>query len=198
MSQTLPITDAPIETGAGFWIRALARIIDIAYGNLLGLASGIFGGIILVLLEITGLVLPGWEERIQGISPLGFVLSVLGGILYHTFCEGIHGATIGKLICQIRVVNQDGLPSNMKGAFIRSIGWMIDSLFIGLVGLFAMQRTPLKQRYGDVWGKTLVIRKRDLSATSERPAIRFIAGFIAGSASWSLLLVLSVIMRAIQ
>jgi len=155
-------------SGAGFWIRALARIIDIAVGILLGLVGALLGGIILAVMMISGVITSGWEYRIQGMSLAGFGLSLLGGLLYHSFTEGIHGATIGKAICQLRVLQSDGQASNMKGAIKRSLGWLIDGLFFGAVGWCSMSESPLRQRYGDVWGRTIVVKTKDIPASSRR------------------------------
>lgn len=197
------MTQPPLHTnegpasGAGFWIRALARIIDIAYGNLLGLIAGILGGIILAILQVFGTLSPGWEQRIQGSSFVGFGLSLLGGFLYHALTEGIHGASLGKLICRLRVLQEDGLPSTIKGGIVRNLGWFVDGLFLGLIGYSSMAKSPLNQRYGDVWGKTIVIKTKDLPVSDTRSPAHFIAGLIIGSACWTLLLALGFVLKAI-
>jgi hypothetical protein len=72
--------------GAGFWIRLLARLIDIiVVGFLLGLVAGVFGGIILAIFQATGIVASGWQHRIQGLSAAGFGLSLLQGKTPLTF-----------------------------------------------------------------------------------------------------------------
>jgi len=133
-----------ITQGAGFGIRALARIIDIGFGWLLGLVGGVFGCIVLAILQMTGSVSPGWEQRIAGVSAAGFGLSLLGGFLYHSLCEGLHGASLGKLICRLRVLQQDGRASCIRGACVRNLGWYIDGLFFGLVGYSPCSRYRLE------------------------------------------------------
>jgi uncharacterized RDD family membrane protein YckC len=197
MTQSPAFSDKSIVSGGGFWIRALARIIDMTYGILLGLIGGVLGGIILAILEVVGSVSPGWEQRIQGMSTAGFGLSLLGSFLYHTLSEGIHGATLGKLICGLRVLQQDGRPSSLKGGVIRNLGWYVDGLFFGLIGYLSMVKTPLKQRYGDVWGKTIVIKTKDNPVSDTRSAIHFIAGFFLGTACWTLLLTLNLVLRGL-
>jgi len=181
--------------GAGFWIRALARGVDTIFGLVVGFIGGIIGGIVLFILQTRGTIPAGWEHRLQGVSFAIFGLSLLGGVLYHAFSEGIYGASLGKVVCQLRVLQQDGQPSNMKGALIRNFGWLIDGLFFGAVGWNSMVKSPLRQRYGDVWGKTIVIKAKDIPACSKRSLIRFLGGFFLGVAGWVLLLALGIVLK---
>ena len=184
-------------SGAGFWIRALARLIDIVYVNLLGLIGGFLAGIILIILEIVGIVSPGWEQRIQGRSIVVIGLSILGAFLYHALCEGIHGASLGKLICRLRVLQEDGRPSTIRGGIIRNFGWFVDAFFFGLIGYSSMAKSPLNQRYGDVWGKTIVIKTKDYPVSDGRSPAHFIAGLLLGSACCTLLDVFGIVLEAI-
>jgi len=196
VSQPPALSEEGITSGAGFWIRALARIIDMSFGILLGVIGGVLGGIILATLQIAGSVAPGWEQRIQGASAAGFGLSLLGGFLYHSFCEGIHGATLGKLICRLRVLQLNGAPSSMRGALVRSLGWYVDCLFFGLIGYSSMGKSPLKQRYGDIWGKTIVVKTVQLPDGQPRSFMTFLLGLFLGVTSWTLLLALGIILEA--
>jgi uncharacterized RDD family membrane protein YckC len=115
---------------AGFGIRLLARIVDTFFGLFIGLSAGFVGGIAIVILNHAGIIAPGWQHRIHGFSLLTLGFSLLGNIAYHFFCEGIHGATLGKLCCGLRVVTEDGKPSNLKGALIRTLAFYIDGFFL--------------------------------------------------------------------
>ena len=183
-------------TGAGFWIRALARIIDMAVGVVLGFAAGLLGMVILAVMEIAGATTSGWQYRIQGMSLAGIGFSLLGGLLYHSFAEGIHGSSLGKAICQLRVLQGDGGPSTMNGAIKRSLGWLIDGLFFGAVGWNSMSESPLRQRYGDVWGRTIVVKTEDIPARSRRSTLRFLGGLFVGATCWLSLLVLGLVLKA--
>jgi uncharacterized RDD family membrane protein YckC len=182
-------------TKAGFWIRALARIIDAIFGLFIGFVAGSLGGMVLVLLNAAGDLTPGWQHRIHGFSLMVFGFSLLGNILYHSFCEGIYGATLGKLCCGIRVVNEDGKPSNMKGAFVRTLAYYIDSLFFGAVGYTSMNKSPLNQRYGDVWGKTAVLKASEVAPESERSLIRLVVSLFLGIGCWVFLLAMGLILK---
>ena len=162
MDQPPPPVTAAIASGAGFGIRALARILDIVLANVFGLVVGIFIGITFAILQLLGVISDDWMEKIQGIDVVGFVLSILGAFGYHVLCEGIHGSTLGKLICKLQVLNRDGMPCDLKGSFIRGLAWHLDGLIFGLIGYISMQKSPLNQRYGDVWAKTVVVKAQDI------------------------------------
>lgn len=86
----------------------------------------------------------------------------------------------------------------MRGAFIRSAAYYIDGLFFGLIGYSCMKVSPLNQRYGDVWGKTVVVKVTELPAESQdTKASDFILGFLAGLACWMSLLVAGTMIRAL-
>src|SRR5436190_9899739 len=128
-----------ISSAARFWIRAGARVIDIVYGIFLGLFAGVLGGIALAILEGAGFITPGWQHRVGGFNAIGFGLSLVGGFLYHSLTEGMFGASLGKLICQLRVVTEDGHSITFRKALLRSLAYYFDALFFGLVAYSSMK-----------------------------------------------------------
>jgi uncharacterized RDD family membrane protein YckC len=184
-------------TTAGFWIRALARILDGVFGLLIGLLAGVLGGSVLGILNALGPLSPGWQHRIHGFSLITLGFSFLGNILYHTVCEGVYGATLGKLCCGIRVVSEDGNPSNLKGALIRTLAYYFDALFFGLVGYQSMEKSPLNQRYGDVWGKTAVLKTNETRPESERSPLRLALSLFLGIGCWIVMLATGLILKAL-
>lgn len=194
--QPTPLPVSGITSGAGFGVRFLARLIDLIWGILLGLITGSILGIVLAILQLAGAIAPEREPRIQGLNAAGFVLSLLGNFLYQTVMEGIHGSSLGKLVCKLRVITTDGLPCNMTRALLRSLAFYLDSLFFGLVGYNSMQKSPLNQRYSDVWAKTVVLRTADIPLSAKRPMWRFLIGFCLGSACWMFLLAIELVLRA--
>lgn len=184
-----------ISAGAGFWIRAGARIIDIVYGLVLGLIGGFLAGIALVVLDKSGLITPGWQTRIQGFNFPGFGLSLLGGFLYHSLTEGIYGASLGKLICGLRVATGDGRPIGIAKAMLRSLAYYFDGLFFGLVAYSSMKQSDLNQRYGDKWAHTVVVRSTDLPGESKKGAELFVLAFLMGSVCWMALIALGLIIH---
>lgn len=71
---------------------------------------------------------------------------------------GVEGvATLGKLICGIRVVQSNGKETNFGISFIRHIFDIVDIFFFGLVGVLVITNSIEKQRVGDLVAKTYVI-----------------------------------------
>ena len=183
---------------AGFAIRALARILDAVCGLFVGFAAGVLSIMIIRSLNALAILPAGWQYRLHRFSWLSLGFGLLGSIAYHVFCEGIHGATLGKLCCQIRVVSEDGKPASLRGALIRTLAYYVDSLFFGLVGYTSMQKSPLNQRYGDVWGKTVVVKVTELSPESQQTdATQFALGLLAGLACWITLLTAGLVVKVL-
>jgi uncharacterized RDD family membrane protein YckC len=190
----LSITDTkPVIEGAGFWIRALARLLEMAYGYLLGSFSGVFAAIALLILQRLSIVEPGWQLRISRGKSLVWLMSLLGVICYQTICEGMCGASVGKLVCGLRVLSEDCSPCRLKQALIRSLAFFFDALVFGAVGYLEMTKTRMKQRHGDHWAKTLVVRRSQVPEVSNRSGLRFFLAIALGSAAWSFFLVAAII-----
>ncbi len=195
----LSITDTTsVVQGAGFGIRALARVLEMVYGYVLGIISGIAGAIFLVILQEAAVIGPGWQRRLGGARLGLFMASLVGNLFYHTLCEGICGASLGKLICGLRVVTEDLAPCSIKQAFIRSCAYFIDSLFFGIVGYLEMNKTLKEQRHGDHWAKTLVVRRRLVPDAAKASPVRMLFGIAAGSFAWSLFLIATLVIVGIR
>jgi len=95
-------------------------------------------------------------------SAIGFVLSVL----YFAIFEWLYGATPGKLILGMRVIQQNGAPCRLGAALIRGALRFIDGLFFG-VPAYIVMKAPLYQRIGDRSAKTIVVGTKD--AVIQRP-----------------------------
>jgi uncharacterized RDD family membrane protein YckC len=182
---------------AGFGIHVLARMVDSMFGLFIGFAGGVLAAVVLLILNAMGRLSPGWQQRAHELSLASFGFSVLGAMLYHLICEGMHGATLGKLCFRIRVMSENGQPSTLKGALIRSLGYWIDSFFFGLVGYEAMKKSPLNQRYGDRWGKTVVFKDQEVPPELQRTPVRFTIGLLLGAVAWVLPVVASTILKAL-
>ena len=68
-------------------------------------------------------------------SMTGFMLALLSQIIYKPFMEYYWGATIGKLVMGIKVVNLQYQPINLLQAAIRYIPWFL-SILPALLGLW--------------------------------------------------------------
>ncbi|GEM_PF-1383726 len=188
---------APVVSGEGFGIRFAARFLDGLYMTALGFFSGLLGGTALAIFQILGWVQPGWEENLKGFDwallPAGF----LATLLYHWSAEWIGGVTVGKWICRLRVVQQDGRPCGFKGAMIRNLAYYIDSLFFGLVGYNSMSKSRLQQRYGDLWGKTVVVKASNMPEGAKISGLHLFLAVAIGSAFNMLCMVVALVLRSL-
>lgn len=123
----------------------------------------------LVILIPAALVI-AWFIAMEEIpwNPFQFMLMVLftaawyllGGFLYHTLLEGLFGATLGKKICDIRVLKADFTPCGIGAGFLRNLLRIVDSFLYYLVGAIALAGTLKWQRLGDRAAGTVVVRQK--------------------------------------
>ncbi|MGZ4149164.1 MAG: RDD family protein [Actinomycetota bacterium] len=100
------------------------------------------------------------------------LLTMLGWIAYYTLMEGALGATVGKFVVGIRVVAPDGSKAGLMPAFVRTLGRYVDAIpfFIPyLLGAIFIWKSPTRQRLGDRWAKTVVIRAGSNTGGSTAP-----------------------------
>jgi uncharacterized RDD family membrane protein YckC len=196
--QGVAATEAPGLEGVGFWRRALAQGIDLLVHLLVGLVTGLTTGILVaigaVLQEISA---EPAMERLMANGALGIAAALIGSTAMHTLSEGLHGSTLGKRLCGIIVISEDGGPSTLVGALKRSIAYFVDSLFFGLVAAQKMKESPKRQRIGDVWGHTMVVRIATLDVSARRSWLRFAAGLLLGLAADGLIIFLELASRLI-
>jgi uncharacterized RDD family membrane protein YckC len=173
------LEQAGAYVGTGFWIRALARVIDLIVHNAVGFTTILLVSIIAgVVAALTG-VSPEWlAQKLEGTTLISIVLALVGYTIYHTLCEGLHGATLGKLICGLVVVKEDGSPCGLGAALGRSLAFFIDQLIFGLAAASSISSSPQRQRLGDKWVHTLVVKRRDLQPTQLRSGCRFAVVFV--------------------
>jgi uncharacterized RDD family membrane protein YckC len=183
---------------AGFGRRALARAIDLAihYG------VAFFVTIVAVVVVSLGAALRGEPagDALAGLSattPLTYLAAMLGALMMHTLSEGLHGSTLGKWICGMVVVGEDGSPATIASALKRSVAFYWDGLFFGMVAYQSMAGSPRGQRYGDVWGRTMVLRTSALPPSARRSWLRFAGAAVAGLAADGFILMLEIASRFI-
>lgn len=176
----------------GFGIRAAAHIVDVIATTIVAAASGFVGAIFVGVFAAAGVVGPDWEHKIAKNTPGTLALGFLAALLYHTLAEGLGGATIGKLVCGLRVITERREPCTLGKSLGRNLAYYIDGLFFGLVAWSAMSKSPMKQRYGDKWAGTIVIHASSLPATAKRsPTL----GVLAGIGVYAVLQVLSIFLK---
>jgi uncharacterized RDD family membrane protein YckC len=80
--------------------------------------------------------------------------------LYYIVLEAVLGATLGKLLLGLRVVNVDGSRIGWGASIIRNLLRIIDALpFFYLLGAIRIWTSPQRQRLGDRVAKTVVVRR---------------------------------------
>ena len=203
MTVGLGLLDAPTEAapppleGVGVARRALARLVDFV----LLLLTFATGGVVAVLgagalardsSTFAALELVSNLDSSSGAFRLwDTALTLLALTLMHTLCEGLHGSTPGKRLLGIRVVARDGGAASLRAALKRSVAFLVDQMFFGLVGIHRMLNSPGAQRIGDEWADTLVVRVRDTDPGSRPSARRFVAAAAAGLAACGLVALVS-------
>jgi uncharacterized RDD family membrane protein YckC len=160
-----------------FGPRCLARVADYLVHRVTSFLAGLL--FVLVLSIAAGGRPPAWVlHRISQTGWVGLVTGVLGLFAYHVICTSVHGSTLGKLLFRMQVIQDDGSPCLPKSAIIRELGFFVDGLFFGIIGLFAMGRGPAHKRHGDDWADTIVCMRANLPAASKQNATRFLLGFL--------------------
>jgi uncharacterized RDD family membrane protein YckC len=104
---------------------------------------------------------------------LDFVIPLLITIAYFIVLEGAFGATPGKVVLGIRVRQPDGARIGFGASAIRNVARVVDGfpyVIPYLVGGIASLRSETKQRFGDRWGKTVVILVGTDAPVTEEPA----------------------------
>ncbi len=141
----------------GVWRRAVAVVLDlIIIGSLTGpiwLNSGLFttatrANASGTVTEIVPFVASPWTGLLVAAIPF----------IYFTLLEGFFGATAGKMLLGLRVVQLDGRPITWREAIVRNLLRPIDEIIIYLVAVISVWSSPRKQRLGDRAADTVVIR----------------------------------------
>jgi uncharacterized RDD family membrane protein YckC len=115
---------------AGFWIRFLAYLID---------------AIILALLG--GLLFGGGNEGWQGLISLAYIIG------FWTW----KGATPGKMICKLRIVDTEGKPIKIQTVLLRVLGYLVSGIVL-CIGFFWIGFDAKKQGWHDKIAKTFVVK----------------------------------------
>jgi uncharacterized RDD family membrane protein YckC len=137
----------------GFWMRVLAAILD---SILLG-AVLVPLGFIFAVPMMTG----DWEPRMRGpflgvgFGPLWYGLK----LVYHAAMESSsHQATIGKLICGLRVTDINGRRLSFPHAAGRYLAKLLSTMTLG-IGYIMVAFTQRKQGLHDMVAGTLVMKR---------------------------------------
>ncbi|MGW7492670.1 RDD family protein [Streptomyces sp. NPDC054786] len=130
--------------------RGLAVAVDVA------VAWAVYLGVSLLLLSATSSM---DSAALAAVSVATFVLVQVGiPIVIETLSNG---RSLGKLVCGLRVVREDGGPIRFRHALVRGAMGAIEIVMtMGVVAAIASLLSARGRRVGDVFAGTLVIRER--------------------------------------
>ncbi len=171
----------------GFGIRFAARLIDSLIGLVFGFIGGFVGALVVALTRgpralATGHNILASRHGLLAIAS-SLLMSTVAVSAYHVTSEWVGGATIGKLVLGLRVRSTALGRCTLGGAVIRTLGYFVDALFFGLVAYLVMQESPRKQRLGDQWGRTVVVRAASLPPDADDLG-RIVLGICLGATLW--------------
>ena len=194
-STLLPPDDVPEVEGVGFWLRVLARLLDLAVHFVVALLVGIAAAIVAVVVDVVRGVHGEALARMTTTGLSGYVAAVLGAMAMHVLSEGLHGSTIGKRLCGIVVVSESGGRAGLLAALKRAVAFYFDAVFFGFVAWRAMATSMRRQRVGDTWAHTMVVRITQLTPDARRSGLVFFAAALAGTLVDGLVMFVEMISR---
>jgi uncharacterized RDD family membrane protein YckC len=104
------------------------------------------------LAQATGLALPQWTAWFYFLG-------------YYWLLEGLWGTSLGKGLMRLRVVDAQGRVPGLRKAALRTLARFFEAnalLCGGLLALVVASSTRNRQRIGDKWAGTYVLRTEDL------------------------------------
>lgn len=89
------------------------------------------------------------------------LIPVLFWFLTTVGCEVGLGSTIGNSLVGLKPIPISGINRRLSllESFKRHLLDPVDMFFFGIVGIVTISSTQKNQRVGDLWGKTIVIKK---------------------------------------
>ncbi len=106
---------------AGFWIRVVASLVDF----LIFIPVVVLSSVNFFSIKSTALLIVVW----------------LPGLIYKPFMESFYGATLGKMVCGVRVVNERGEKLSLGAAYVRFIPFLV-SAAISLASTLILFSSP--------------------------------------------------------
>jgi uncharacterized RDD family membrane protein YckC len=142
------IDRAPVGVG----LRAAAFLIDWL----------LFALMIAVVWIASGGVNTSAENRILKDPNTGLSLVITAAALvYFGGLERAWGATVGKRALGLRVAMVNGGPLTGRAVVVRTLGRVIDCFLLSpIVAAIFVWASPRRQRLGDRWAGTIVVRTR--------------------------------------
>ncbi|MGD8599190.1 MAG: RDD family protein, partial [Anaerolineae bacterium] len=119
-----------------------------------------------------------------------YVVAGVLSVLYFAVFEWLYGATPGKLLLRMRVIQVNGAACTLKAALIRSALRYVDGFFFAIPA-YATMKAPLQQRLGDMPAQTVVVDAKDPIIREPRGGGGFVVAlviYLAISSAGSLVL----------
>ncbi len=90
------------------------------------------------------------------------LLITAASLVYFGGLESAWGGTVGKRVVGLRVTMANGSELTGRAVLIRTLCRLIDGILFYAVGAILVWASPRRQRLGDRWGGTMVVRTRRL------------------------------------
>ena len=141
---------------AGFWIRAVAALID-------------FIVFAIVKASLGALAARVWRADVGALGLRGVLIACTGlfVVLYVVALHALVGQTIGKLVVRVRVVGADGEPPALGASVLRFIGYLVSLLPFGFGFVMAGLRADRRALH-DLLAGTRVDRRQGPGAAKLR------------------------------
>jgi uncharacterized RDD family membrane protein YckC len=142
---------------AGFWIRVVAALIDVAL-------------VFVVKAALGALAKRTWRGDVEtlGIQGALGLCTMLFAVLYVVMLHALEGQTIGKLVVGVRVVGLDGAPPAVGASVLRLIAYFASLLPFG-VGFFMAGLRADRRALHDLLAGTRVERLGHIAASASQP-----------------------------
>ncbi len=151
IAETVPEEDVTAGAGiaAGFWLRAVAAVLDSVISSALQFTMVYALGNVV---ELSG------SSTLPMVQMLIMLFSALAGVFYYVFFTGYSGQTPGKIALRLKVVRLDDTQVSYGQAFIReTIGKFISGIVLGIGYLMVALRRD-KRGLHDLMADTKVIK----------------------------------------
>lgn len=140
----------------GFWLRAVAYLVD---GILLNIAFGVLTIVTGISLVPTSFSEMDSADALASMGTLQLV-SLVGTWLYFALMESsARGATVGKMVVGLRVVTDQGNRLSFLNATGRFFAKFISTIFL-CIGFIMVAFTDRKRGLHDMIAGTLVVTAR--------------------------------------
>lgn len=156
------------ERIAGFWRRFFAYITDLFIIQILYFVL-LFVGFFAINLGMKDFGELPLDHLILTLAVPFFLIYFLLFITYFTTFFSIGGQTPGKMIYSIKVVSEDGSNISLSSSLLRSIGYLLSGLFLGLGFLMALLNKRRRALH-DLLSGSYVIRTR-ISSVKTSPSL---------------------------